>query len=85
MHFFDKLEVFIRDDGERGVKTLCEFRDGQFVCEFEANLLTKKSASRQRKNIPRKASVYILEVCEHIQNSLVHVIMIHLTGTGSLF
>ena len=59
----DKLEVFIRDDGERGVRAVAPFRSGQFVCEFEANLLNEeefKEAETEHKKEGR--TVYTLEV-----------------------
>ena len=66
MYFYtpvDKLEVFIRKDGERGVRALRDFKKGQFVCEFEANLLTKEESARAEEEYARDGNaVYILQV-----------------------
>ena len=59
----EKLEVFIREDGERGVRALTEFTEGQFVCEFEANLLTKEECEKAEQEYERDGkAVYILQV-----------------------
>ena len=55
--------MFQRDDGQKGVRATTAFKQGSFVCEFEAELLTKEqfeAAEReyQEKNIP----VYGLQV-----------------------
>ena len=58
-----KLEVFVREDGERGVRALVPFRAGQFVCEFEANLLTKDEYKvAEQKYIEEDRPIYTLEV-----------------------
>ena len=60
----EKLEVFVREDGERGVRALTAFRDGEFVCEFEANLLSKAQCEKAEKEYEADGKpVYILEVC----------------------
>lgn len=46
-----KLEVFMREDGERGIRALVPFRAGQFVCEFAANLLTSNQYKPTLHNI----------------------------------
>ena len=33
--------MYVREDGERGVRSLKLIKSGQFDCEFEGNLLTK--------------------------------------------
>ena len=60
----EKLEIFIRDDGQRGVRALVEIKNGEFVCEFEANLLSKEDCEKAEQEYEReKKPVYILEVC----------------------
>ncbi|CAI8053088.1 hypothetical protein GBAR_LOCUS29037 [Geodia barretti] len=60
----EKLEVFVREDGERGVRALTAFRDGEFLCEFEANLLSKAQCEKAEKEYEADGKpVYILEVC----------------------
>ena len=62
-HSTDKLEVFIRPDGERGVRALQQFKSGSFVCEFEANLLSKAECEEAEKEYVEEGKpVYILEV-----------------------
>ena len=59
----DKLEIFLRPDKERGVKAKVPFRPGEFICEFEANLLTKEECLAAEEEYERDGiAVYILEV-----------------------
>ena len=63
MHPLDTIEVFVRDDGERGVRALKEIRIGQFVCEYEANLLSKEECEKAEQEYESEGkAVYILEV-----------------------
>ena len=49
-------------DGERGVRALESIKSGQFVCEFEGNLLTKGECEEAEKEYKRAGkAVYILE------------------------
>jgi hypothetical protein len=62
-HCTDKLEVFRREDTEHGVRATAAFQEGSFVCEFEADVLTKAQfevaeKEYQEQNIP----VYGLQV-----------------------
>ena len=53
----------MREDGERGVKSLKLIKSGQFVCEFEGNLLTKGECEVAEKEYEKEGkAVYILEV-----------------------
>lgn len=62
----DKLEVFLREDGERGVKALENFRSGSFMLEFEGNLLTQQECEAAEQEYEREGKpVYILEVHLH--------------------
>jgi hypothetical protein len=59
----DKLEVLRREDTEQGVRATAAFQEGSFVCEFEADVLTKAQfevaeKEYQEQNIP----VYGLQV-----------------------
>lgn len=59
----DKLEVFLREDGERGVRVVVPFKEGEYVCEYEANLLSKEDfeaaeVEYEEMDLP----VYTLEV-----------------------
>ena len=59
----EKVKVFVREDGERGVKAQTSFRPGQFVCEFEANHLTPEEFMIAEKEYTREhKTVYALEV-----------------------
>ncbi|CAI8001763.1 hypothetical protein GBAR_LOCUS3258, partial [Geodia barretti] len=49
-------------DGERGVRALQQFKSGSFVCEFEANLLSKAECEEAEKEYVEEGKpVYILE------------------------
>ena len=62
--YSDKLEIFVRDDGERGVHALVEIANGKFVCEFEVNLLTKEEYEMAEQEYDRvEKPLYILEIC----------------------
>ena len=64
-----KLDVIVREDNERGVIAKKAFKAGEFVCEFEANLLTeeemKLAEEYERDGIP----VYSLEVRQTYRDS----------------
>ena len=52
--------MYVREDGERGVRLI---KSGQFVCEFEGNLLTKGECEVAEKEYEKEGkAVYILEV-----------------------
>lgn len=60
----DKLEMFFRDDGQRGVKTTQAIPNGSFVCEFEGNLLSRHECEEAEREYEKEGkAVYILEVC----------------------
>ena len=62
----DSLEVIIRDDSERGVIAKKAYRAGEFICEFEANLLTKQEMELAEDEYNREGiPVYALEVRCH--------------------
>lgn len=51
------MEVFLRGDGERGVRARRRFNQGEFVLEFEGNLLTREEYPRaeieyNKENVP---------------------------------
>ena len=57
------MEVFLREDGERGVRAKRQFNSGEFVVEFEGNLLSREDYRRAeieyaKENLP----LYTLEV-----------------------
>ena len=53
----------MRDDGQRGVVSTEDIKLGQFVGEFEANLLTKaESDLAEREYESEKLPVYTLKV-----------------------
>lgn len=70
----DKLEVFVRPDGERGVRTLEAVKNGSFLCEFEGNLLTKEECEEAEREYSSEGKpVYILEVSNRYIRETLHV------------
>ena len=55
--------MFVRDDGERGVRACRDFAVGEFVLEFEANLLSEAENHHAEKVYQHEGlPVYTLEV-----------------------
>ena len=52
--------MFLRPNGERGVRALQQIKTGSFVCEFEGNLPECEEAEREYAREGKL--VYILEV-----------------------
>ena len=48
------VEVFMRGDGQRGVRAKQAFKAGEFVMEFEKNLLRKVAVEREydKEDVP---------------------------------
>lgn len=59
----DKLEIFVRADGQRGVRAKTSFGPGQFVLEFEANLLSEDESREAEEYQQQGKPVNTLEVC----------------------
>ena len=43
------VEVFVREDGERGVRATRDIKEGEFVLEFEATLLSEAEHKHARE------------------------------------
>ena len=82
----DKLEVFVRKDGERGVRAKTAFRPGQFVCELEANLLSKDQFAEAEKEYEKEqVPVYALEVRDRVILLLYFLTQLHGRPTVTSF
>ena len=76
------VEVFLRGEGERGVRAKRRINAGEFVLEFEGNLLTREEYQTAemeyaKENIP----VYTLEVSSQY---ILHITFIHHRHMGWL-
>ncbi len=58
----DNLEIFVREDGERGVRTKVGFAPGQFVAEYEANYLATKEEVLAAEAEYAASTLYVIEV-----------------------
>ena len=61
--FVVNVEVFMMENGERGVKATRDISAGEFVCEFEANLLSETENRHAEEEYEKEGLVvYNLEV-----------------------
>ena len=58
----DDIEVFMRGDGQKGVRAKRDFKNGEFVMEFEGNLLTEENKVAEREYAGEDRTVYNVEV-----------------------
>lgn len=65
--YIEWVEIFQRGDGERGVKARRKFSAGEFVLEFEGNLLTKGEYQlAEIEYCAEQLPIYTLEVILHM-------------------
>lgn len=59
----ERIEVFQRDDGERGVRSKRLIHENEFICEYESNVLTPSEA-KQLEVVYRQNGdpIYMLQV-----------------------
>ena len=60
----DRCEVFVRSDGERGVRAKRQLMQNEFVCEYEANILSGEEAERRERQYQEDGDddIYMLQV-----------------------
>ena len=59
----ERIEVFEREDGERGVRSKRPIHTNEFICEYEGNLLTESEAKQlEKKYMEEDDPIYMLQV-----------------------
>ena len=65
----DKLEVFTKPNGERGVKAGVDFPQNIFIAEYEGNILAPEMAEeREKRHETEKEDMYMLQACYNGKN-----------------
>lgn len=69
------MEIFVRPDGERGVRAAVPLEAGQFVCEYESNFLATKKEVEAAEAEYDVSTLYVIEVTQtnHFFTGLIYV------------